>query len=235
MMPMEKELSVSNVCPTSKNSRAATPNGNVGIANFETTDAVSETSDDKSEKSDGTGDDKSEGSTIPIASPTSCSESVTSASSSSPNDTQRESILDHPLTETQRESISVRPLDLPTYKLVGDNVDKSITPRQETSESHKQSLHYFHTYAVKDRCSSSHLSDSPPAVDVKNADVSIVLPTDTDCDTILHNMSILFARVVQKRFNFFKDNVQPVVKHIPHCYSEKMKGKSEVVGYFLPH
>ena len=92
MMPMEKELSVSNVCPTSNNSRAATPNGNVGIANFETTDAVSETSDDKSQKSDGTGDDKSEGSTIPIASPTSCSESVTSASSSSPNDTQRESI-----------------------------------------------------------------------------------------------------------------------------------------------
>lgn len=159
---------------------------------------------------------------------------LTSASSS-PNDTQRESILDHPLTETQRESISVRPLDLPTYKLVGDNVDKSITPRQETSESHKQSLHYFHTYAVKDRCSSSHLSDSPPAVDVKNADVSIVLPPDTDCDTILDNMSILFARVVRKRFNFFKDNVQPVVKHIPHCYSEKMKDKSEVVGYFLPH
>ena len=50
---------------------------------------------------------------------------------------------------------------------------------------------------------------APPAVDVKNADVSIVLPTDTDCDTILDNMSILFARVVRKRFNFFKDSVQP--------------------------
>ena len=53
MMPMQKEISVSNVCLTSNNSRAAIPNGNVGIANFETADAVSETSVDKSEKSDG--------------------------------------------------------------------------------------------------------------------------------------------------------------------------------------
>lgn len=40
---------------------------------------------------------------------------------------------------------------LPTFKIVGDNIDKTVRPRQETSDSHTKSLHYFHSYAVKDR------------------------------------------------------------------------------------
>ena len=46
-----------------------------------------------------------------------------------------------------------------TFKIVGDNIDKTIRPRQETSQHHTQSLHYFHSFAVKDRCDVSGLED----------------------------------------------------------------------------
>lgn len=43
----------------------------------------------------------------------------------------------------------------PTFKLVGDNVDKYVKPRHETADKHASSLHYFHVFAVKDRCERS--------------------------------------------------------------------------------
>ena len=40
---------------------------------------------------------------------------------------------------------------LKTYKLVGDNIDKNIRPREMRSDHQTKSLHYFHTYGVRDR------------------------------------------------------------------------------------
>ena len=38
-----------------------------------------------------------------------------------------------------------------TYRIVGDNIDKNIKPRNMTSDHQTRSLHYFHAYAVRDR------------------------------------------------------------------------------------
>uniref|UniRef100_A0A1X7UEC2 Uncharacterized protein n=1 Tax=Amphimedon queenslandica TaxID=400682 RepID=A0A1X7UEC2_AMPQE len=38
----------------------------------------------------------------------------------------------------------------PTFKLVGDNVDKFIKPRHETLDRSAKLLHYFHCFAVRD-------------------------------------------------------------------------------------
>ncbi len=40
---------------------------------------------------------------------------------------------------------------LPTFKIVGDNIDKTIRPREMRSDHQTRSLHYFHSYAVRDR------------------------------------------------------------------------------------
>ena len=37
------------------------------------------------------------------------------------------------------------------YKLVGDNLEKTIKPRYMTMTCQSQLMHYFNTYAIKDR------------------------------------------------------------------------------------
>lgn len=51
---------------------------------------------------------------------------------------------------------------LATYKLVGDNIDKDVKPQNMTCAHQTRSLHYFHTYAVKDHIDLSHLSIEQP-------------------------------------------------------------------------
>ena len=50
------------------------------------------------------------------------------------------------------------------FKLVGDNIDKSIKARYVfRSDKHRnQSLHYFHPFAMKNRKDFSHLLDIHP-------------------------------------------------------------------------
>ena len=47
------------------------------------------------------------------------------------------------------------------FKIVGDNIDKTVKPRHETLHQRSQSLHYFHAYAVRDRIDFSFLSAEP--------------------------------------------------------------------------
>lgn len=49
----------------------------------------------------------------------------------------------------------------PTFKLVGDNVDKFIKPRHETLDRQAKSLHYFHCFAVRDRVDMTSFDDNP--------------------------------------------------------------------------
>lgn len=49
------------------------------------------------------------------------------------------------------------------FKIVGDNLDKTVKPRHMRSDHQNVSLHYFHSIAVKDRIDFSNLPDTPPA------------------------------------------------------------------------
>ncbi len=51
------------------------------------------------------------------------------------------------------------PLTFPSFKLVGDNIDKEVKPRDMRSDHQTKSLHYFHSYAVLDRIDLSGVSD----------------------------------------------------------------------------
>lgn len=59
---------------------------------------------------------------------------------------------------------------------MGDNTNKSVTLRQETCDNYLESLHYFHSFAVRDRTDLNNLEDNPciPGLDAKN--VAEVLP-----------------------------------------------------------
>ena len=48
----------------------------------------------------------------------------------------------------------------PGVKLVGDNIDKHVKPREMRDDVQAQSPHYFNSYAVKDRLSIAGLEDS---------------------------------------------------------------------------
>ena len=123
-----------------------------------------------------------------------------------------------------------QPLSL-SFKLVGDNLDKSVRPRHETVDQHLKSLHFFHMYAVRDRFDSSSLADDPALCDVENCDVTAILPSLEDDTVLRSHASVLAARIIRKRFKFFSENVIPVTRHIKHKYSKEMSKKSEVVSY----
>ena len=59
------------------------------------------------------------------------------------------------------------------FCLVGDNIDKTIGPRDMRLNNQSKSLHYFHVYAVKDRVDVRHLSPS----------VTMLSPGDMDVET----------------------------------------------------
>lgn len=95
-----------------------------------------------------------------------------------------------------------------------------------------ESLHFFHSYAVKDRVNLSNFSDNPPSNTPKPEDViSTVLPTEED-DAIIHDeFSILVARILCSHITYFKDTFADIVdRHIQHKYSQEMSQKSEVVS-----
>ena len=46
---------------------------------------------------------------------------------------------------------SAPPAEWTGFKIVGDNIDKTVRPRHMRSDRQAESLHYFHSYAVKDR------------------------------------------------------------------------------------
>lgn len=52
------------------------------------------------------------------------------------------------------------------FKIIGDNIDKNIKPRYYRSNTTVKSLHYYHSYALKDRIDMTDISDRKPQVDV---------------------------------------------------------------------
>lgn len=59
-----------------------------------------------------------------------------------------------------------------TYKLVGDNIDKEVRPRQMRSDHQTRYVHYFHTYALRDRIDLSAISDQAPSVEISSIDLT---------------------------------------------------------------
>ncbi len=90
-----------------------------------------------------------------------------------------------------------------TYRLVGDNIDKNVKPRH-TSEHQTHSLHYFHTYAVRDRIDLSNVSSEQPIPKISEMKMEDLLPSNDDNLVLIENLAILIGRVLSKHMPFFK-------------------------------
>ena len=79
-----------------------------------------------------------------------------------------------------------------SYKDVGDNLDKNIRPSFQRIHHQTKSVHYFHTFAVKDRIDFSDLSESVP----HNVKISLknLLPGPADLTSLLDELQVIVAR-----------------------------------------
>lgn len=117
-----------------------------------------------------------------------------------------------------------------SYTIVGDNVDKTVSPRCMTTDHQRQSLHYFHMYCAMDRIDFRHLTNDKPIADVSSLPLSTFLPNLEDSSALRSNYAVLLGREVVQSLPFFKDFGEYVPSHIPHKYSTEMSRKSTVVS-----
>ena len=129
-----------------------------------------------------------------------------------------------PTTSSNQTSQDGEGTSPPTFKTVGDNIDKKVKPRYMREDRQAQMLNNFHLYAVRDRVNISELSEELPSLrafeELKFQDI---LPSCNDHDEMLKNYVTLFARVVTAEIPFFKQVRDAVPLHIAHEHSREMK------------
>lgn len=114
------------------------------------------------------------------------------------------------------------------YKLVFDNIDKTVKPRHMRVDSQTKSLHYVHAYAVKDRIDYSHVSDKRSD---GNTNLYDVLPSSEDYRSLKKNFIVHVSRIILTHLDFFRKDFKGLAeKHIKHKYAKEMSQKSEVVS-----
>ncbi len=81
----------------------------------------------------------------------------------------------------------------PGFKIVGDNIDKNVRPSHQRLDRQTQSLHHFHSYAVRDRLDLSAVSDSSPKVP-PTIDPATILPSASDVCKLQQEFEVLVTR-----------------------------------------
>ena len=124
---------------------------------------------------------------------------------------------------------SAEPQTMAGYVLVGDNIDKRITPYEMRVDSQVQSLHYFHSYATKNRCEGIDLETIIPIGDIRNLPMSVFLPTQEECLAVRNNYVVLVSRIITDYLPAFSTFKKCVPKHIPHKYAAVMSEQFQMV------
>ncbi len=117
----------------------------------------------------------------------------------------------------------------PDFIIVGDNVDKNVTPRDMRVDHLTKSYHYFHSYAVRDRVDLTAASNVTPDTDVESLSLTCFLPSLDDCKRLRDNYIVLASRVLVEHLRFLAPLKGCVPEHIQHKYSKEMMQKSEIV------
>ena len=115
------------------------------------------------------------------------------------------------------------------FKIVGDNIDKTVHHRYQRVDSETGSLHYFNAYAVRDRLDLSHLSDLPKKLP-DSIPLEALLPSEVDLCELNDNFGILLLRMLVRYLPVFKPFQDFVLDHIPHAHSSEMSQRSQTVG-----
>ena len=116
------------------------------------------------------------------------------------------------------------------FKIVGDNLDRNITPRYQRLDSQTRSLHFFNSLALLDRCNFSTLSDSVKPIQQSDIDITLFLPNEHDLMEITRNFAIIIGRIIHKYVPFFSKIPGLSIEHIVHEHYTEMSRKSEMVN-----
>ena len=123
--------------------------------------------------------------------------------------------------------------------LVGDNIDITVNARYlRTEKHHNQSLHFFHSYAVRDRIDMGSLSlDLPATCNPSPVRIALaLLPSKDDDTSLLSNIAILISRVLITYMPFFAFAFSDAVTwHICHRFYKEMSSTSEPSGQNSKH
>ena len=165
------------------------------------------------------------------------SESEAQQSSDEPFSPPSSTATDHTSRVREDESVGRNTQTVvfpPTFKIVGDNIDKKVKPRYMREDRQAQMLNNFHLYAVRDRVDTSNLSEELPSLRAfEGLTIHDILPSSDDHDKMLENYVTLFARVITAEIPFFKQFEDVVPLHIIHEHSRELEHKSEVVSSTL--
>eukprot|EP00731_Ephydatia_muelleri_P021588 Em0014g179a len=121
-----------------------------------------------------------------------------------------------------------------SFKLVGDNIDKTVRPRHMRVDHQAASLHYFNVYAVQDRISFQHLSNTARLTYPEDVDVNKFLPTAADSNALIQNFKVLMKRILVHYLPAVS-HLADVNQHITHEWTAHMSMKSVVapLGVYL--
>lgn len=139
-----------------------------------------------------------------------------------------------------------QPFDAVGYAIIGDNIDKNVRPSYQRQDRTTQSLHYFHSYALKNRINICEMSDKrPDSIDLSPTNI---LPNQSDVKKMIEEYEIFvsrfacvwsyldfkyaisLSRVLVQHMSEFHGEKDMVTWHIPFTFSKEMSHKSEVVG-----
>ncbi len=116
------------------------------------------------------------------------------------------------------------------YRIIGDNLDFYIRVRDLRLDHQNKSIHWFHLYALLDRISCLHLSDTPQK-SLSSISNDVFLLAAKELGEIRKSMGILISRVLVKHMEVFDKMSSLVTWHIQHEHSEEMAKKSVEVIY----
>lgn len=93
------------------------------------------------------------------------------------------------------------------FKVIGDNIDKNVRPSFQRLDHRTQSLHYFHSIAVRDRADHSSASISVPTglpIDRKKFFLSDsdVLSLERDFETLLSRLGMFSYAMSEYKLGF---------------------------------
>ena len=124
-----------------------------------------------------------------------------------------------------------------TYKIVGDNIDKNVSPKYMRAQKFRTvSHHMFHSFAVADRIDTSLLNDELESLCLQSPETvaKSFLPSMEDDVVLKRNIQILISRILIKHFSFFELCFKDLVPHhIHHKFHQEMSRKSEVVSIII--
>ena len=126
--------------------------------------------------------------------------------------------------------------ELTGFKIVGDNVDKHISPRFVRLDNQQSSVHYFNSYAFEGRIPLTSLSDIPPSPSsLEHHQKAIqLLPSSADNEALRTNFIILVSRIITTYIPTLRRAFSDVVDwHIDHPHSAETAKRSKVVSNFI--